>query len=178
MKKFKVMVNLIIRRGGYKKADYLKKNQIFSLQGENCYYHPYKIPTEPFLIRIHNNVTIAAGVTLLTHDIIGYMFNKSGLLEEGKKCGYHMGTIEIFDNVFIGANSIVMPNVKIGKNSIIAAGSVVVKDVKAGMVVGGNPAKVIGKTSDLLEKRSSESISMPRGTDDISIINKYFWDKS
>ena len=48
-----------------------------------------------------------------------------------------------------------MYNVKIGPNAVIAAGSVVVKDVAPGTVVGGNPAKVIGNFDDLMKRRVS-----------------------
>lgn len=50
-------------------------------------------------------------------------------------------TIE--DNVDIGSNVVIVGPITIGKNSIIGAGSVVVKDVEAFSVVGGNPAKII-----------------------------------
>lgn len=51
--------------------------------------------------------------------------------------------VRIGDNVFIGANSIVLKGVSIGSGSVIAAGSVVVKDIPSGVLAGGNPAKVI-----------------------------------
>jgi acetyltransferase-like isoleucine patch superfamily enzyme len=51
--------------------------------------------------------------------------------------------IKIGDNVWIGINCIIMPGVKIGNDSIVAAGSIVVKDVPARCIVGGNPAKII-----------------------------------
>jgi len=47
------------------------------------------------------------------------------------------------DNVWIGANCIILPGVRIGNGSIIAAGSVVTHDIPAMCVAGGNPAKVI-----------------------------------
>lgn len=50
-----------------------------------------------------------------------------------------------------------MYGVKIGPNAIVAAGSVVTKDVLEGCVVGGNPAKVIGKYSDIVEKRKQHT---------------------
>jgi acetyltransferase-like isoleucine patch superfamily enzyme len=49
----------------------------------------------------------------------------------------------IMDNVWVGMNSIILKGVTIGENSIIAAGSVVVKDVTANTLVGGNPARVL-----------------------------------
>lgn len=61
--------------------------------------------------------------------------------------------IYIGDNVMIGSNSIIMPNVKIGNNVVIAAGSIVTKDIPDNSVVGGIPAKVIGSFDSLVEKR-------------------------
>lgn len=49
----------------------------------------------------------------------------------------------IGDNVSLGANVIIIGNVKIGNNVIIGAGSVVVKDVPDNAVVVGNPARII-----------------------------------
>jgi acetyltransferase-like isoleucine patch superfamily enzyme len=49
----------------------------------------------------------------------------------------------------IGANSTLLPGVVIGENALVGAGSVVVKDVPAGAVVAGNPARVIGQVADL-----------------------------
>lgn len=43
----------------------------------------------------------------------------------------------------IGANATILPGVIIGKNVLIGAGSVVVKDVKDGVIVAGNPARVL-----------------------------------
>ncbi len=51
--------------------------------------------------------------------------------------------VQIDDNVFIGMNTVILKGVHIGKNSIIAAGSVVVKDVPANQIWGGNPAKFL-----------------------------------
>ena len=53
------------------------------------------------------------------------------------------------DLVKIGAGVIVLPGVRIGRGALIGAGSVVVHDVPAGMVVAGNPGKVIKKVEEL-----------------------------
>ena len=85
-----------------------------------------------------------------------------------------MGTIEVFDNVFIGANSTIMYNVKIGPNAIVAAGSVVTKDVPPGSVVGGAPARVIGTFDKVLEKRLIYSEQFPKIIDE-EVLKNYFW---
>jgi len=51
--------------------------------------------------------------------------------------------IDIGDDVWIGANSIILPGVKIQDGAIIAAGSVVTKSIPCNAIVAGNPAKLI-----------------------------------
>lgn len=51
--------------------------------------------------------------------------------------------VTIGNNVWIGCNVIILKGVNIGDGAVIAAGSVVTKDVPAGALVGGNPAKII-----------------------------------
>lgn len=49
----------------------------------------------------------------------------------------------------IGANVTILPGVVVGEDALVGAGSVVVRDVPAGAVVVGNPARVIGQIADL-----------------------------
>ena len=58
--------------------------------------------------------------------------------------GHTAGRIIINDDVWLGANVVVLPNVNIGKGAIIAAGSVVTKDVAEYALVGGVPAIQMG----------------------------------
>lgn len=51
--------------------------------------------------------------------------------------------IIIEDDVWIGANSVILPGVTIKKGAVVGAGSVVTKDVPSYAVVCGNPARVI-----------------------------------
>ena len=63
------------------------------------------------------------------------------------------GRINIGDYVFIGMGVVVLPGVTIANRCIIAAGAVVTKSfLEEGVVIGGNPARVIGRVSDLKEK--------------------------
>ena len=58
------------------------------------------------------------------------------------------GDIVLGNDVWIGHESVIMPGVKIGDGAIVAAYSVVVKDVPAYTVYGGNPAKFIKNRFD------------------------------
>ena len=53
------------------------------------------------------------------------------------------GDIFIEDDVWISANSVILPNCRIGKGAIIAAGAVVINNVDSYSIVGGVPAKEI-----------------------------------
>lgn len=137
--------------------------------GEYCYWHPYSIPSEPYLLRIHDNVAVAADVSFYTHDVIDFMFN---YCINSNKLHQFVGSIEVFDNVFIGAGSKILYNVKIGPNAIVAAGSVVVSDVPEGAIVGGNPARVIGSFDELLKKRLESDVP---SKEDLNKLVDYFW---
>ncbi len=89
-----------------------------------------------------DNVTLASGCRILTHDgstkkILGYS---------------KVGCVTIGDDVFIGADSIVLPNVKIGNKVIVGAGCVVARDIPDNSVVAGNPARVLGTYDAYVEK--------------------------
>jgi len=71
------------------------------------------------------------------------------------------GSIIIGDNCFIGARSIMLPNIKLGENCIIAAGSVVTKDYEANGVYGGNPARHITILDDYRKRRIEQSLDLP-----------------
>ena len=138
-----------------KRIKYLKKHEVFAHLGENVFYQSRRIPVEPYLVKIHNNVAIAADVYIIPHDIIHMVMNGKFAGEDGTY-RIHMGCVEIMDNCFIGSHSIILPDVRIGPNAVVAAGSVVTKDVPEGAIVGGNPAKIIGSFDDLVEKRKKD----------------------
>jgi len=49
------------------------------------------------------------------------------------------------DDIWIGANVIILAGVKIGSHSVLAAGSIITKNIEPYSIVGGNPAKIIKK---------------------------------
>ena len=61
------------------------------------------------------------------------------------------GRVTIGNHVYIGTNALIMPGVTIGDNALVAAGSVVTKSVPAGVVVGGNPAKILCTIDEYIE---------------------------
>jgi acetyltransferase-like isoleucine patch superfamily enzyme len=111
--------------------------------------------TDPYLVRIGNNVTLSA-CTLLGHDAVVRVVNKARGLKLDS-----VGPIEIKDNSFIGHGAIVMPNVCIGPNSVVAAGSVVTKDVPPGVVVGGVPATYICTFDEMVNRLKRRSAAYP-----------------
>ncbi len=102
--------------------------------------------SEPYLIRIGNNVTITGGVIFETHDGGAVLFR-----QEHKGLNF-FGKIEIGNNVFIGNRAIIMPGVKIGDNVVIGAGSIVTKNVLSNTVAAGVPAKPIKTIEEYKQK--------------------------
>ena len=99
-------------------------------------------PAHCWLIEIGNAVTLAPNVHILAHDAstIHYL-------------GYaKIGKVVIGNTVFIGANSVVLPNVRIGDYVIIGANSTVSRDLESGFVYAGNPAKKICSVEEYIEK--------------------------
>lgn len=87
-------------------------------------------------LTIGNRVLIAAGAAIVT---VGHPIEppRWGKVTEAP--------VKIGDDVWIGANAVVLPGVTVGDGAIIAAGAVVTKDVAAYTVVGGVPATVLRK---------------------------------
>lgn len=132
----------------------LMRNKFYFL-GKNVELYTMNFGTEPYLISIHDNAVCASGVRFINHDVsvhrvAYYLGLKRTDIDK-------VGSIELFENSFVGAYSILMPNCSIGKNSIVAAGSIVTKRIPDGEVWGGIPAKFIMKTEDYARKMVEES---------------------
>lgn len=111
--------------------------------------------SEPYLISIGDNCTISTDVSFLTHDA------SVGLFWGRDKVSDICGEISIGNNCFIGNRSILLYGVSIPDNTIVAAGSVVTKSIgESGCIVGGNPAKVIGRVDNFINKSKEYGLSL------------------
>ena len=88
-------------------------------------------------IEIGNNSTLAYGVTILTSANPNGPYNKLSKLYPAITAPVLIG-----NDVWVGANAIILPGVTIGNYSVIGAGSVVTKDVPEGVLAAGNPAVI------------------------------------
>lgn len=122
---------------------------MFGAVGENCYFQSNILPAEPFLVYLHDNVAISAGVRIVTHSALNTVFNHE---EKTDQYLCRFGKVEIGNNVYVGADAIINYGVTIGDNCIVAAGAIVTKDVPSGSIVGGVPARVIGTYESAKEK--------------------------
>ena len=89
---------------------------------------------------IGNHVNLAQGITVtaLNHNFA----DTNRRIDEQ---GISTRPVVIGDDVWIGANAVILPGVTIGRHVVVAAGAVVTKDVPDSCVVAGIPAKVVKK---------------------------------
>ena len=90
----------------------------------------------------HGGVTVGDGCQI-GHNVVFATLNH-GLQPEERGITYP-APIVLGKNVWVGSNSTILQGVTIGDNAVIAAGAVVTKDVEAGTIVGGVPARFIKK---------------------------------
>ena len=121
-----INLRLLFTKNGMKRGKYLKNKNIFEEFGDNVWWQPYKIPAQPKLVKIGNNVRIATEVLFLEHDVFGGLLNIKYNTNEYRD---YQGTIEIGDNTFVRGGVTILYNTKIGKNCMIGAESVVTKDI-------------------------------------------------
>lgn len=119
-------------------ANWGGKNVYF---GDNVYSNFNLVLIDDTNIYVGNNVMIGPNVVLCsgTHPIEPEL--------RRKQAQYNL-SVKVEDNVWIGANCVVMPGVTIGENSVIGAGSVVTKDIPANVVAIGSPCKVVREISE------------------------------
>ncbi|GGB00522.1 sugar O-acetyltransferase [Agarivorans gilvus] len=140
-------------------SEYEKRQQImkalFAEVGEKCYIEPPLHANWGIHTHLGNNVYVNFNLTLVddTHIYIGddVMIGPNVTLataghpidpELRKKNAQFNIPITIGNNVWIGANTVVLPGVTIGDNTVIGAGSVVTKDLPSNVVALGNPCRI------------------------------------
>ena len=91
-------------------------------------------------VDIGSHVNLAQGITVtaLNH-------NFSDANKRIDEQGVSTSPVTIEDDVWIGANAVILPGVTIGEHCVVAAGAIVTKDVPPHSLVAGVPAKVIKK---------------------------------
>lgn len=106
-----------------------------SYLGERCHLvaHP-----QSAAIRIGRGCAISHNVQIRTEE-----YRTDLPLAEARKVPGRAADILIADDVWIGANVFITAGVTIERNAIVGANSVVTRDVAAGSIVGGVPARVI-----------------------------------
>lgn len=88
----------------------------------------------PWLIRIGESCTLSTYVTIYAHDA-----------STRRSLGYtRVAPVVLGDRVYVGSHAVILPGVTIGDDVVVGAGSVVTKDVPAGTVVAGVPARHLG----------------------------------
>ncbi|MBU7594645.1 acyltransferase [Metabacillus halosaccharovorans] len=97
----------------------------------------------PEKISVGRNTVIGYNTTILAHEY---------LIKE-----YRLGDVQIGDEVMIGANTTILPGIKIGDGAVVSAGTLVHKDVPAGAFVGGNPMQIIYTKEELAKREEAAS---------------------
>lgn len=116
-------------------------------------------PSHVWHIHIGDNVVLAPRVHILAHDASLY-----------HHLGYtRIGNVNIGNNVFVGAETVILPNVSIGDNSIIGANSTVTRDIPSNVVAAGSPAKVICSLDEYIERNKKLMENRPCYSDDYTL---------
>lgn len=115
--------------------------------GPNCHIDP----PHCWLVSLGDGATLSPRVVILAHDA-----------SMKRHIGYtRIARVNIGRNAFVGAGAIILPGVTVGDDAIVAAGSVVTRDVPAGAVVAGNPAKVVGDVASFAQRHRARMGSRP-----------------
>nr|WP_261302752.1 acyltransferase [Paenibacillus andongensis] len=106
------------------------------VMGADCSINAYAVVT--------GKVSMGDGVRMASHaSIYGFNHGYESIDQPIFKQPCTSKGIHIGDDVWIGANVVILDGVRIGSHAIIAAGAIVTKDVPEYSIVGGNPARVI-----------------------------------
>lgn len=106
--------------------------------GSNVWIGPWVMLDGSAGLVIGDYVSISAGVQIYTHDTVHWALS-GGLLSARK------GAVAIGSNVYIGSQCVIAQGVRIGNRCVISANSLVLDDVPDASIVGGSPARQIGR---------------------------------
>lgn len=109
--------------------------------GEHFYANFNLVIVDDMDVYIGDRVMIGPNVTICTTGHPVYPLYR-------EMVAHYSLPIHIGNNVWIGANSVVLPGVTIGDNTVIGAGSIVTRDIPANVVAVGNPCRVMRPISD------------------------------
>jgi acetyltransferase-like isoleucine patch superfamily enzyme len=125
--------------------------------GENCQIYgnsPNMWGTEPFLIKIGNNVHITDRCRFITHD------GGTLILRKFTPDLEVTAPIKIGNDVYLGEEVIIMPGVTIFNNVVVGIRSIVTKDIESNSVAVGIPAKKIKTVDEYHEKLKKISLKI------------------
>lgn len=140
MKAIRRIIDKIRRElmSGTQYINYLRKKGVTI--GNGCHISKTaNFGSEPFLIKIGDNVRITQRVQFITHDGGLWVLRNLGLIDK-KEVKY--GSIVIGNNCNISWDVTIMPNVVLGNNCIVAPGAVVTKSFSDNSILGGGTCKI------------------------------------
>jgi UDP-2-acetamido-3-amino-2,3-dideoxy-glucuronate N-acetyltransferase len=104
-----------------------------------------KVSSHSFIcegVTIEDEVFIGHGV-MFTNDVYPRATNEDGTRQT--EADWTLDPTRVERGASIGSNATLLPGITVGAGALVAAGAVVTKDVPAGMIVAGVPARVIGR---------------------------------
>lgn len=155
-KKVKTVIYKMVRKikrllRGHLPFDTDELRRLGARVGNNFVNYANIDPGHAFLLTIGDDVTLSS-CRILLHDA-----------STKRHFGYSkVGRVEIGNNVFVGADTTILPNVKIGSNVIVGAGSVVVRDIPDNCVAVGNPCKPVKSYDEFINQNQALFEKAPR----------------
>ena len=115
--------------------------------------------SEPWLVEMGDDITLAQGTTFITHDGGARLFRR-------ENPGLNVfARIKLGNNVFIGSSVTILPGVTIGDNVVVGACSLVTKSIPSNVVAAGVPARPIKSIEEYRSKVLKNGVIINNGRD-------------